>query len=132
MEINHGVRTDRGEKEILSWMAGIQDVTGVWLADLSGEVQIALPAGQESELQGAMAGALAGAVKQAVQHLAIGSVNQIIVEAAGGTLLVASGPSDVTMIVRARDSVNLGLLRLEVRKAGKRLAQVQSADAAVG
>ncbi|MAG36710.1 MAG: hypothetical protein CL878_10790 [Dehalococcoidia bacterium] len=113
-------------------MGQVQDVTDVWLADGSGEVQVALPGGAESELQGAMAGALAGAVQQAVEHLAIGSVQQIIVEAADGTLLVATGAQGLTMIVRARHSVNLGLLRLEARKARERLAQFRASEVAAG
>ncbi len=119
-----------GVEAALARLGQMQDVTGVWLADGSGAVQVALPSGAASELQGAMADALAGAIRQAVEHLAIGSVQQIIVEGADGTLLVASGAQDLTMIVRARRTVGLGLLRLEVRRAWERLAQRRAAEAA--
>ena len=68
-----------------------------------------------------MADALAGAIRQAVEHLAIGAVEQIIVEGADGVLLVAAGGQEWTMIVRARRTVGLGLLRLEMRRAWERL-----------
>lgn len=106
------------------------DITDVWLTDGSGAVQAAEPSGAASELQGAMAGALADAIQQAAEHLAIGAVQQIIVEGADGTLLVASGGQDLTMIVRARRTAGLGLLRLEVRRAWEQLTQPRAAEAA--
>ena len=105
----------------LARLGRMHDVTGVWLADESGAVQAAQPSGTASELRGAMADALAGAIRQAVEHLAIGAVEQIIVEGADGVLLVAAGVHEWTMIVRARRTVGLGLLRLEMRRAWERL-----------
>ena len=105
----------------LGRLGRMHDVTGVWLADESGAVQAAQPSGTASELRGAMADALAGAIRQAVEHLAIGAVEQIIVEGADGVLLVAAGIQEWTMIVRARRTVGLGLLRLEMRRAWERL-----------
>ncbi len=70
-----------------------------------------------------MADTLAGAIRQATEHLAIGAVQQIIVEGDDGTLVVAAGAQDLTMIVRARRTMGLGLLRLEVRRAWEQFTQ---------
>ena len=116
--------------EALARLGRVPDITDVWLTDGSGAVQVAQPSGAAGELQGAMAGALADAIQQAAEHLAIGAVQQIIVEGADGTLLVASGGQDLTMIVRARRTAGLGLLRLEVRRAWEQLTQPRAAEAA--
>ena len=108
-------------EELLAGLRRLEGVTAVWLLDQSGAVQHAVPGGEESELQGEVTGALTGAVRQAVSHLKLSALREVMIETADGALLVSVGPEAGVIVLLIRARANVGLLRLEARKTRSRL-----------
>jgi hypothetical protein len=84
----------------------------------------ALPAGMEPDRVGAMSAAILGLGERAAAELGRGQLSQVIVEGAGGyVLLLAAGSYAVLTAIADRDA-KLGLVLYEMRFTARRVADV--------
>lgn len=117
-------------EELLRGLRRSEAVIGAFVVGRAGELLAATPAGQEAELQGALLGSLTGALEQALGHLGLGSLSDTVVEADGGTIVAASCGEGRTVVVLAQGHPNVGLIRLELRKARRAIEGAQGAQVA--
>jgi hypothetical protein len=84
----------------------------------------ALPPGMEPDRVGAMSAAILGLGERAAAELGRGQLSQVIVEGAGGyVLLLAAGSYAVLTAIADRDA-KLGLVLYEMRFTARRVADV--------
>lgn len=117
-------------EELLRGLRRSEAVIGAFVVGRAGELLAATPAGQEAELQGALLGSLTGALEQALGHLGLGSLSDTVVEADGGTIVAASCGDGRTVVVLAQGHPNVGLIRLELRKARRSIEGARVTDQA--
>jgi len=84
----------------------------------------ALPSGMEADRVGAMSAAILGLGERAAAELGRGQLAEVIIESAGGyVVLLAAGPYAVLTAIADREA-KLGLVQYEMRFAARRVADV--------
>lgn len=101
-----------------SGLAGLLRMPGVSAAHV---VDLASPelvgaSASVHEIQGAVLGAIVAALQQATADLDIGALDEVIVEAGGGSIVASVLPGGQAVIAVAREKGNLGMIRLELRR----------------
>lgn len=76
--------------------------------------------GEDEELLGALTGAIFGTINKAMQRTGLGNLSDVVVTAELGSIQ-ALGAGDYVVVVLADRASNIGLIRLEMRRAADRL-----------
>ena len=77
----------------------------------------------DGEVLGAMSAAVFGEINKSTKRIGIGPLMDAIIDAQQGTILLLEA-RDMILVVIAQRGINLGLVKLEMRRAAKRIAEV--------
>lgn len=79
--------------------------------------------GEDEEIFGALTGAIFGTINKAMQRTGLGELDDVMISASNGSIqAMAAGPH--ILVVLADHRSNIGLIRLEMRRAARQLAPV--------
>ncbi len=77
---------------------------------------------EDAEVLGAMAAAMFGTISKAAERIGVGALHNTIVEAAHGAIQLFEA-EDLILVVITEQHVNLGMVRIEMRKAARRVRE---------
>ena len=110
-------------KKIVDDLIRIDGVIGALLVEKDGLVVYStLLEEEDAEALGAMAASVYGELSGATQRLGLGAMRDAIIEAAEGSLQIMSA-RDLVLVVLCEPPVNLGEIRLAMRKATRRISE---------
>ena len=108
-------------RKIVDDLIRIDGVIGSLLVGKDGlVVSSTLLEDEDAEMLGAMAAAIFGTVAKAATSIGVGALRNTIVEAAEGSIQLIEA-EDLILVVITEKGVNLGMIRIEMRKAAKRV-----------
>ncbi|GEM_PF-1648161 len=85
--------------------------------------------GEDEDLLGALTGAIFATVNRAMQRTGLGELDDVVISATGGAIQ-AMAAGDLVLVVLADHQCNVGLIRLELRRAAATIrAGANTADA---
>jgi predicted regulator of Ras-like GTPase activity (Roadblock/LC7/MglB family) len=108
-------------QEVLQALVRQDGVAGAALYDLEGQSLASTWSGEEGTLIAALLGSMVTCVRKGLDHLGAGALREAILEADAGAVLAAAANGRL-LLVLAQPGVNTGLIRLELRKAVRRLS----------
>lgn len=76
--------------------------------------------GEDEELLGALTGAIFATINRAMQRTGLGELDDMVVTSTEGSIQ-AMAAGDLVLVVLADRRSNIGLIRLELRRAARRL-----------
>lgn len=76
---------------------------------------------EEAEVLGAMSAAVFGEIDKATKRIGIGTLIDSIIDAQEGSILMLEA-KDLILVVITQRVVNLGLIKMEMRRASKRIS----------
>jgi uncharacterized protein len=110
--------------DILSELNKTSGVTGSMVVGNDGIVIAAdMDASFEGETVGALAASISANIQKSLERLNTSPLNQVTIEADNGKLFFSDASIGI-LVVTTEKSVNLGLIRLEIKNAISRLAAV--------
>ena len=77
---------------------------------------------EDAEVLGAMSAAMFGTIAKAAERIGVGTLRDTIIEAAEGSIQLIEA-EDLILVVITERGVNLGMIRIEMRKAAKRVRE---------
>jgi predicted regulator of Ras-like GTPase activity (Roadblock/LC7/MglB family) len=77
---------------------------------------------EDAEVLGAMSAAIFGEIDKATKRIGIGTLVDAIIDAKEGSILVLEAREVILTVVTQR-MVNLGLVKMEMRRAAKRISE---------
>ena len=77
---------------------------------------------QDAEVLGAMSAAVFGEIDKATKRIGIGTLVDAIIDAKDGSILLLEA-RDVILTVVTQRMVNLGLVKIEMRRAAKNISK---------
>lgn len=77
---------------------------------------------EDAEVLGAMAAAMYGTLSKACERIGVGTMTDSIVQAADGTIHLVEA-EDILLVVIAEKQVNIGMIKIEMRRASKRVRE---------
>ncbi len=77
---------------------------------------------EDAEILGAMSAAVYGEVDKATKRIGVGSLSDAIINAQDGAVLLQES-HDLILVVITQRTVNLGLVKMEMRKAAARIKE---------
>lgn len=78
---------------------------------------------EDAEILGAMSAAVFGEIDKATKRIGVGTLVDTIIDAEHGSILMLEG-RDLILVVITQRMVNLGLVKMEMRRAAKRINEV--------
>ncbi len=110
--------------DILSELNKTSGVTGSMVVGNDGIVIAAdMDASFEGETVGALAASISSNIQKSLERLNTSPLNQVTIEADNGKLFFSDAGMGI-LVVTTEKSVNLGLIRLEIKNAISRLTTV--------
>lgn len=103
------------EDDVVHALRRLPGVIAAYVVDGSG-VAGPPPAADVERAQGGLLAALFGALRTAAADLAIGSLDDLIVEAENGAIVAGALAGQRAAVVLTAGKANLGLIRMELRK----------------
>lgn len=111
-------------KGILAELAGVEGIRGSFLSTEQGATLVSLgKAGADAASLGQSTAAIFRGTRQAVQRLSQGRTHQVLITAEAGQILLVETPKGV-LVVLADDKIKIGLLRLALDTAVKKLEKI--------
>jgi predicted regulator of Ras-like GTPase activity (Roadblock/LC7/MglB family) len=83
--------------------------------------------GEDEELLGALTGAIFGTINKAMKRTGLGELSDVVVTAELGSIQ-AMGTGDYVIVVLADRASNIGMIRLEMRRAAGSLSPASDAS----
>lgn len=77
---------------------------------------------EDAEILGAMSAAVFGEIDKATRRIGVGVLIDAIIDAEQGSILMLES-RDLIMVVITQRMVNLGLVKMEMRRAAKRIGE---------
>ncbi len=77
---------------------------------------------EDAEALGAIAAAIFGTVAKHAERIGVGSLRDTIIEATEGSIQLVEA-EDLILVAIAEKGVNLGMVRIEMRKAARRVRE---------
>jgi hypothetical protein len=77
---------------------------------------------EDAEILGAMSAAVFGEIDKATKRIGVGTLVDSIIDAKDGSILLLEA-RDLILVVITQRTVNLGLVKMEMRRAAKRIAE---------
>jgi hypothetical protein len=109
-------------KGVLAELAGVEGIRGSFLSSEDGTLLVGLGKADGSGL-GQIAAAIFQSTKQSVQRLSQGQMNQVLITADAGQILLV-GTAKGVLVVLADDKIKIGLLRLALDAAVKKVEKI--------
>jgi len=110
-------------RKIVEDLIRIDGVIGSLLVGKDGlVVSSTLLEDEDAEVLGAMSAAMFGTIAKAAERIGIGALRDTIVEAAEGSIQLIEA-EDLILVVITEKGVNLGMIRIEMRKAARRVRE---------
>lgn len=110
-------------RKIVEDLIRIDGVIGSLLVGKDGlVVSSTLLEDEDAEVLGAMSAAMFGSVAKAAERIGIGSLRDTIIEATEGSIQLIEA-EDLILVAITERGVNLGMIRIEMRKAAKRVRE---------
>jgi hypothetical protein len=76
----------------------------------------------DAEILGAMSAAVFGEIDKATKRIGVGTLVDAIIDAQDGSILLLEAKELILVVITQR-SVNLGLVKMEMRRAAKRISE---------
>jgi predicted regulator of Ras-like GTPase activity (Roadblock/LC7/MglB family) len=112
-------------KNILNDFETSGDVIGSAVVRRDGLMIISsLPDDINSKAVAAMAAAIVGTGETASNELSIGSLNQVVIESAGGKFISIGAGPDVIFTALVKPKANMGLILMNMERSTKKIAMV--------
>lgn len=77
---------------------------------------------EDAEILGAMSAAVFGEIDKATKRIGVGALVDSIIDAEQGSILMLEGRELILVVITQR-MVNLGLVKMEMRRAAKRISE---------
>lgn len=77
---------------------------------------------EDAEVLGAMSAAVYGEIDKATKRIGVGTLVDAIIDAQEGSILLLES-KDLILVVITHRTVNLGLVKMEMRRAAKRISE---------
>ena len=77
---------------------------------------------EDAEILGAMSAAVFGEIDKATKRIGVGTLVDAIIDAKDGSILLLEAKELILVVITQR-SVNLGLVKMEMRRAAKRIGE---------
>lgn len=113
---------------IVNNLSEIEGVRAGLIVRRDGSTVAGVVVGEDEELLGALTGAIFATINRSMQRTGLGELDDLLVSATEGSIqAVAAG--DLVLVVLADQNSNIGLIRLELKRASSTLTgnnQVES------
>ncbi|NOK58969.1 MAG: dynein regulation protein LC7 [Chloroflexi bacterium AL-W] len=76
---------------------------------------------EDAEILGAMSAAVFGEIDKATKRIGVGTLIDTIIDAEQGSILMLESKYNILLVVITQRMVNLGLVKMEMRRAAKRI-----------
>jgi predicted regulator of Ras-like GTPase activity (Roadblock/LC7/MglB family) len=108
-------------RKIVEDLIRIDGVIGSLLVGKDGlVVSSTLLEDEDAEVLGAMSAAMFGTISKSAERIGVGTLRDTIIEASEGSIQLIEA-EDLILVVITEKGVNLGMIRIEMRKAAKRV-----------
>jgi predicted regulator of Ras-like GTPase activity (Roadblock/LC7/MglB family) len=77
---------------------------------------------EDAEILGAMSAAVFGEIDKATKRIGVGMLMDTIIDAEQGSILMLEA-KDLILVVITQRIINLGLVKMEMRRAAKRIGE---------
>jgi uncharacterized protein len=111
---------------ILQRLTDLDEITGAILVGKDGLIVSGALHSDDEEMLGAMSAAVFGSVANYTTQINNGDLRHVIIETSSGTVQFAE-VGDLILVVTTSTSMNLGRVRLEIKKASRQLSQAVAA-----
>ena len=111
---------------ILQRLTELDEITGAILVGKDGLIVSGALHSDDEEMLGAMSAAVFGSVANYTTQINNGDLRHVIIETSSGTVQFAE-VGDLILVVTTSTSINLGRVRLEIKKASRQLSQAVAA-----
>ena len=111
---------------ILQRLTDLDEITGAILVGKDGLIVSGALHSDDEEMLGAMSAAVFGSVANYITQINNGDLRHVIIETSSGTVQFAE-VGDLILVVTTSTSINLGRVRLEIKKASRQLSQAVAA-----
>ncbi len=111
-------------RQIVDEMLRLEGVIGSLIVGKDGLVVAStLSNPEDGEVLGAMSAAVYGEINKSTKRIGVGSLVDAIIDAQDGSILLLEA-RELLLVVITHRVVNLGLVKLEMRRAAKRITEV--------
>jgi len=111
---------------ILQRLTDLDEITGAILVGKDGLIVSGALHSDDEEMLGAMSAAVFGSVANYTTQINNGDLRHVIIETSSGTVQFAE-VGDLILVVTTSTSINLGRVRLEIKKASRQLSRAVAA-----
>jgi len=112
-------------QQIVDHLSQIEGVRAGLLVRRDGSPVADVVVGEDEELLGALTGAIFATINRSMQRTGLGELEDLVVSASEGSIHATSA-GDLVVVVLADHRSNLGLIRLELRRAASLLPSPRS------
>ena len=121
---------EKSARAILRQLQGSEpNIQALAWVDRAGQVVTALFDNGNQDRVGAMSASLLALSAAASREVALGTLNQVILNGANGTMLLTGAGKDHVLLIAAGTRVNLGRLLLHAQSMSSRLAELEQQSA---
>jgi uncharacterized protein len=108
---------------ILQRLTELDDVSGAILVGKDGLIVTGTLHSEDEEVIGAMSAAAFGSITNYIVQMNSGTMNHVIIETQSGTIQFEE-VGDLLLVVTTQASMNLGRVRIEMKKACRQIMQL--------
>lgn len=123
--MNGPVEITKGQlmRRIVEDLIRVEGVIGSLLVGKDGLVVASTLLDEEdAEILGAMSAAVFGEIDKATKRIGVGTLVDSIIDAKDGSILLLEAKELILVVITQR-TVNLGLVKMEMRRAAKRISE---------
>lgn len=111
-------------RKVVDELVRVEGVIGSLIVGKDGLVVAStLGDAEDGEILGAMSAAVYGEINKSTRRIGVGNLVDAIIDAQDGSILLLEA-RDLLLVVITQRVVNLGLVKLEMRRAAKRIVDV--------
>lgn len=114
-------------QSVINALSEVEGVRAAILVRRDGSAVGDMVTGEDDQLLGALTGAIFGTINKAMQRTGLGELSDVVVSAELGSIQ-AMGTGDYVVVVLADRASNIGMIRLEMRRAAGSLSASSEAS----
>jgi len=111
---------------ILQRLTELDEITGAILIGKDGLIVSGALHSEDEEMLGAMSAAVFGSIVNFTDQVSNDEMNHVIIETRNGTIQLAE-VGELILVVTTNTTMNLGRVRLEMKKASRQISQLVAA-----
>ena len=111
---------------ILQRLTDLDEISGAILIGKDGLIVSGALHSEDEEMLGAMSAAVFGSIVNFTDQVSSSEMNHVIIETRNGTIQFAE-VGDLILVVTTNSTINLGHIRLEMKKASRKITQLVAA-----